>query len=165
MPVGIFNVPLPINFYNRITMPDFQRIVFMSNSSSNLNLSPNDPTGIIHDHTSEAEAIRITRQEDVPELVEFVLALKMRRPISTDMGAALLTHLVMQQRSTDASQIADKMAADNWTALISDGETLPVLAERVLAYLATHDGIGLFNFFVKTFACSNGDVGRSELGS
>lgn len=130
----------------------------MTNTSSNPDFLPNDPAGIIHDHTSEAEAIRITRQEDVPELVEFILALKMRRPISTDMAAKLLTHLVMQQRSTDASEIADRMAADDWTAVLSDGETLQVLAERVLAYLATHEGIALFNFFVKTFACSDGDA-------
>lgn len=129
----------------------------MTSPSLNSNSSQRDPAGTSHDHTSEEEAIRITRQDDVPELVEFILALKMRRPISTDMAAELLTHMVMQQRSADASQIADQMAADKWAAVVSDGETLPILAQRVLDYLATHDGIALFNFFVKTFACSNGE--------
>lgn len=123
----------------------------------NASLSPSDLSGMTHDHTSKAEAIRITRQEDVPELVEFILALKMRRPISIDMAADLLTHMIMQQRTTDAGQIVDQMGADKWAAVISDGETLPVLAERVLAYLATHNGIALFNFFVETLACSDGE--------
>lgn len=125
---------------------------------TNSNFPPDDPGGIISDHTSEAEAIRITQEEDVPELVDFIVALKMHRPISTEMAARLLTHIVMQQRSTEASEIADKMEADNWAAIFSDGETTPILAERVLAYLATNDGIALFNFFVKTFARSDGEI-------
>ena len=125
---------------------------------TNSNFPPDDPGGIISDHTSEAEAVRITQEEDVPELVDFIVALKMRRPISTEMAARLLTHIVMQQRSTEASEIADKMESDNWAAIFSDGETAPILAERVLAYLATNDGIALFNFFVKTFARSDGEI-------
>lgn len=109
-------------------------------------------------HTSEQEAERITQQDDVPELVEFVLVLKMLRPVSTDKAARLLEHLVKQQMTSDSSRIADTMRENGWEADLSDGETLALLADRVLAYLATHEGIALFNFFVKTFAKTSGEM-------
>ncbi len=107
-------------------------------------------------HLSEQEAVRITRQEDVPELVSFVIALQMSRPVSTDMAARLLKHMVKQQKSMDTGVIADQMRQDKWASHLAHGETLILLADRALAYLATHEGIQLFNFFVKTFAETNG---------
>ena len=109
-------------------------------------------------HLSEQEAVRITQQEDVPELVSFIIALKMRTPISTDMAARLLKHMVKQQMSTDAGLIADQMRHDEWEPHLLQGETLILLADRALAYLATPEGIQLFNFFVKTFAETSGDM-------
>lgn len=109
-------------------------------------------------HTSEQEAVRITQQDDVPELVEFVLALKMAKPISTDQAARLLKHLVKHQMASDSTQIADQMRDDGWEPGLSDGETLDVLADRALAYISTHEGIALFNFFVRTFARTSGSM-------
>ena len=109
-------------------------------------------------HTSEQEAVRITHQDDVPELATFVMALKMRTPISTDKAATLLEHMVKQQMNSDSSQVADQMRDDGWEADLSDGETLTVVADDALAYLATHEGIALFNFFVKTFARTSGTM-------
>lgn len=126
----------------------------MNNSKA---LSVGEPSGI-RVHTSEQEAMRITYQEDVPELVEFVLALKLRAPISTDKAARLLERMVKRQMSSDASQIEDQMLDDGWEENLSDGETLTVLADRALAYLATHEGIALFNFFVRTFAGTSGTM-------
>jgi hypothetical protein len=122
------------------------------------NSIPTDRSSKTQGHTSEQEAVRITQQDDVPELVEFILILKMKRPISTDKAARLLKHMVKQQMASDTSQIADQMRDDGWEAGLSAGETLPLLADRVLAYLATHEGIALFNFFVKTFAKTNGEM-------
>ena len=109
-------------------------------------------------HLSEQEAVRITRQEDVPELVSFVIALQMIKPVSTDMAARLLKHLVKLQMSTDAGLIADQMRLDQWESHLAQGESLTLLAQRALTYLATHEGIELFNFFVKTFAETNGEM-------
>lgn len=109
-------------------------------------------------HISEREADRLTQQDDVPELVEFVLALKMRKPISTDKAARLLKHLVKQQMASDTSQIADQMRDDGWEECLSGDETLTLLAERILAYLDTHEGTALFNFFVRTFARTSGEM-------
>lgn len=109
-------------------------------------------------HTSEQEAIRITHEDDVPELSAFVMALKMKTPISTDRAATLLEHMVKQQTSSDSSQLADQMRDDGWEADLSDGETLAVVADDALAYLATHEGIALFNFFVRTFARTSGTM-------
>lgn len=122
--------------------------------------NPVDPTQNAHEepHLSEQEAVRITQQDDVPELVEFVLALKMAEPISTDKAARLLKHLVKEQMSSDAGMIADQMRHDHWDANLSKGETLILLADRALGYLATDAGVALFNFFVKTFAETSGDM-------
>ena len=127
-------------------------------NDSNFNSTLADDSRNTQGHTSEQEAMRITQQADVPELVEFVLVLKMKRPISTDKAARLLKHMVKQQMTSDSSQIADQMRDDGWVADLSEGETLPLLADRVLAYLATHEGIALFNFFVKTFANTSGEM-------
>jgi hypothetical protein len=107
-------------------------------------------------HLSEQEAVRITRQEDIPELVEFILALKMHRPVSTDQAARLFRHMVKQQTASDDCLIADQMRADGWESRLSEGETMTMLAGRVSAYLTSHAGVSLFNFFVKTFANTSG---------
>lgn len=41
---------------------------------------------------------------------------------------------------------------------MSEGETLALLAGRVSAYLASHAGVALFNFFVKTLAGTSGKM-------
>ena len=125
-------------------------------NDSRLDHSTQAPHG--EGHLSEQEAVRITQQEDVPELVSFIIALHMSKPVSTDMAARLLKHMVKQQMSTDAGLIADQMRQDKWTSHLAHGETLLLLADRALAYLATHEGIQLFNFFVKTFAETSGEM-------
>jgi hypothetical protein len=127
-------------------------------NDSNSNSAHVDQSGNSQDRTSEQEAVRITQQDDVPELVEFVLVLKMKRPVSTDKAARLLKHMVKQQMASNSSQIADRMRDDGWETDLSQGETLALLADRVLAYLATHEGIALFNFFVKTFANTSSEM-------
>ena len=119
---------------------------------------PVHPQTTAEGHTSEQEAVRITKQEDVPELVDFILALKMKKPIATDRAARLIKHMVKQQTASDTQLIADQMRADGWQASLSADETLAVLAGRVSAYLATHPGVALFNFFVMTFARTSGTM-------
>ena len=112
----------------------------------------------VQGHISEQEAVRITRQEDVPELVEFIQALQMKRPVSTDQAARLLRHMVKQQTASDDSLIADQIRTDGWEARLSEGETLEILAGRVSTYLASNAGVCLFNFFVQTFAGASGNM-------
>jgi hypothetical protein len=109
-------------------------------------------------HTSEQEAVSITQQDDVPELVEFILALKMEKPVSTDKAARLFQHLTKQQTASNSTLIADQMRTDGWEADLSHGENLALIAERTTAYLATDDGVSLFNFFVMTFARTSGTM-------
>ena len=109
-------------------------------------------------HLSEQEAVRITQEEDVPELVEFILALKMNRPISTEKAARLIKHLVKEQTASDTTLIADQMLADGWEAGLAQGETCAQLANHASAYLATPEGTALFNFFVQTFAKTSGTM-------
>ena len=109
-------------------------------------------------HLSEAQALRITHLEDRPELAVFVLALGMNKPVSTDKIAYLLEHLIKEQMSTDTTTIADQMRNDRWENALSDGETLDAVAQRAQAFLRTHEGIGLFNFFAKIFAKTSGSM-------
>jgi hypothetical protein len=105
---------------------------------------------------SEAEAVRITHLEDRAELAVFVAALGMRKPVSTDKIAFLLEHMLKEQMSADTTAVASQMRSDHWEHHLSDGETLEVVAHRALAFLRTHEGIALFNFFTKIFAKTSG---------
>lgn len=103
-------------------------------------------------HLSDDEALRITHDEDEPQLAAFVSALGMQRPVSTDKVAFLLEHMIKEQMSADTAAIADQMRNDHWEADLTAGETLTEVAHRALSYLRTHEGIRLFNFFAKIFA-------------
>ena len=109
-------------------------------------------------HLSEQEAVRITQQDEVPALTSFVAALEMGAPVSTDKAARLLKHMVKEQMSMDAGLIADQMRHDQWESHLSGDETVIILADRALTFLATQEGVVLFNFFVKTFAGTNGTM-------
>jgi hypothetical protein len=112
----------------------------------------NDPNA----HLSDDEAIQIGHDGREAELAALVSALGMRVPVSTATAALLLEHIIKEQTSGDAQLVAGQMRQDGWENDLSDGEQLNVLAERLLAYLATEDGVKLFNFFVQTFAKTTG---------
>jgi hypothetical protein len=118
-----------------------------------------DQGRVITDHSiSEDEAVRITQTDDLPELIGFVAALKMVKPVSTERAARLIKHIVKQQMISNSVLIADQMRDDGWDTNLSDGESLALVAERASDYFATHAGISLFNFFVKTFAKTTGNM-------
>lgn len=108
--------------------------------------------------TTHSEAVRITHLEERSELAVFVAALGMQKPVSTDKIAFLLEHILTEQMSADTTSIASQMRNDNWENDLSDGETLETVAHRALAFLGTHEGIALFNFFTKTFAKTSGTM-------
>jgi hypothetical protein len=103
-------------------------------------------------HLSNEEARRITHDKFKAELVEFVSALDMTNPVSTDKAATLLEHIIKEQMSADSKLIADQMHLDQWEDALSNGEHLGVLAKRACSFFATDEGIELHNFFVKTLA-------------
>jgi hypothetical protein len=107
-------------------------------------------------HLSDDDAIQITNQECEPKLAGFVSALGMHTPVSTATAALLLEHMIKEQTSGDTALVADQMRQDGWEKSLTDGENLNLLAERALAYLASEDGVKLFNFFVQTFAKTSG---------
>ena len=119
---------------------------------------PGQDPAITKQHISELEAVRITQTTDLPELMAFVVALKMIEPVSTDRAAKLVKHIVKQQMISDSVLIADQMRDDGWEADLTNGETLAVLAERASDYFSTQAGTSLFNFFVMTFAKTTGHM-------
>ena len=109
-------------------------------------------------HISDNAATRITRREGKAELSDFVAALNMVRPVSTDKAAVLLEHVIKESMSANIALIEGQMRADGWEADLSQGETLAVLAERAALFLENPEGIHLFNFFAKTFAKTTGEM-------
>ncbi|MDB5936437.1 MAG: hypothetical protein JWQ01_3781 [Massilia sp.] len=107
---------------------------------------------------SNDEALNITHDEDKPELAAFVSALGMRKPVSTDQAAFLLEHMIKEQMSADTNEIALQMRTDHWENNLSEGESLEEVAHRAFVFLSTPEGDRLFNFFVKTFAKTSGQM-------
>lgn len=101
---------------------------------------------------SNTEAVQTTHQEARRELALFLDALGMQQRVSIDQLAFLLEHLIKEQTASDAAMIRDQMRAEHWEKNLSEGESLIEIAQRAAAYLATAEGIRLFNFFVKIFA-------------
>jgi hypothetical protein len=104
---------------------------------------------------SDAQATRITQKDHAPELAEFVAALELRGTVSSVKAALLLEHMIKESTTADAALIADQMRVDQWEHGLVDGETVELVAERACLFLATGEGIKLFNFFVKVFARTN----------
>ena len=127
-----------------------------------MNQNNNDvPAGYPADcapHLSDAQANRITHKEHQAELAEFVASLNVGGAVSTDKAAFLLEHMIKESMSADSTSIADQMRADQWDRDLGDGETVERVAERVSLFLATEDGIRLFNFFVKVLARTNDEI-------
>jgi len=99
---------------------------------------------------SEAEAI--VRGECQAKLQDFIAALRMQRPVSTDKAAILLKHIVKGQMATDASLIAGQMRLDHWELGLANGDNLAVLAERARDYLDSSEGAALYDFFAQVFS-------------
>jgi hypothetical protein len=113
---------------------------------------------VVQTPISTSQAARATHQDAIPQFDEFIRSLQMARPVSTDKAAELLEHLVKLQMASDDVRIADQMRDDGWEADLLDGESLTVLGERAFAYLATPEGLNLFNLIVKTYAKTIGSM-------
>ena len=113
-------------------------------------------------HLSDTQAIRTTHQQAKVELAQFSAALGMSVPVSTDKLAYLLEHLVKEQTSADSAMIRDQMVRDGWDRDVSGNESIDLIAQRAVAYLASEKGIALFNFFVKIFARTSGKMFMDE---
>jgi hypothetical protein len=109
-------------------------------------------------HLSHKDAKLIARYEAAPELAGFVAALGMQRPVTSNRAARLLEHIIKETLSSTAAQIEIQMRNDHWDKDLSDGETLPVLAQRVQLFLESPPGVELFNFFTKIFARTTGEM-------
>jgi hypothetical protein len=107
---------------------------------------------VIDSGLTESEAETIVRAECQTKLQDFISALRMQRPVSTDKAAILLKHIVTGQMTTDANLIAGQMRLDHWELGLANGDNLAVLAERARDFLDTEVGIALYDFFVQVFA-------------
>ncbi len=103
-------------------------------------------------HLSDEEATRIVHEEVKPALQAFVVALNMTHRITLDRVALLIEQIVKEQRVSAPDLIADLMRLDQWQHALSEGENLPLLAERISLFFHTEQGIALYNFYVKIFA-------------
>jgi hypothetical protein len=109
-------------------------------------------------HLSTGEAQDVTHHQHNPELAAFIAALGMQNSVSTDQAAFLLEHMIKNQMSTDTQALASQMRTDHWENNLSAGESLDDVAQRALAFLGSPEGEKLFNFFVKTFAKTSGQM-------
>jgi hypothetical protein len=109
-------------------------------------------------HLSDQDAKLIARYEGAPELADFVAALNMQRPVTSNKAARLLEHIIKESMSATVALIEGQMRTDHWEKDLSPGETLPGLANRAQLFMETPAGVELFNFFAKTFARTTGEM-------
>jgi hypothetical protein len=107
---------------------------------------------------SDQDAKLIARYEGALELADFVAALNMQRPVTSNQAARLLEHMIKETMSATIALIEGQMRTDHWEKDLSQGETLELLAERAQLFLETPAGVQLFNFFAKTFARTTGEM-------
>jgi hypothetical protein len=109
-------------------------------------------------HISDDTANSITRHECHAELVAFVDALTMQRPVPVEKVAQLLEHSMKDAMTANTSLIEDQMRLDHWDSDLGNGETLDELADRAQRFLETPEGVRLYNFFAKTYAKTTGEI-------
>ena len=109
-------------------------------------------------HISDAAANNITRHECHTELVAFVDALAMQRPVPVEKIAQLLEHSMKDSMTASTNLIEDQMRLDHWEVDLAAGETLDALASRAQRFLETPEGVRLYNFFAKTYAKTTGEM-------
>lgn len=107
---------------------------------------------------SQAQAVDATHVQARAELVQFAAVLELPATVSIDKLATLLEHLVKQQTSADSSMIRDQMVRDGWEHALGGGVSVDTVAVRITTFLASENGIALFNFFVKIFARTTGKI-------
>jgi hypothetical protein len=109
-------------------------------------------------HISDDAANSITRHECHAELVAFVDALTMQRPVPVEKVAQLLEHSMKDAMTSNTSLIEDQMRLDHWDADLGDGETLGELADRAQRFLETPEGVRLYNHFARIYARTTGEI-------
>jgi hypothetical protein len=109
-------------------------------------------------HISDATANNMTRHECHDELLAFVGALTMQRPVSVEKVAQLLEHSMKDAMTATISLIEDQMRLDHWDADLADGETLDELAGRAQRFLETPEGVRLYNHFARIYARTTGEM-------
>jgi hypothetical protein len=109
-------------------------------------------------HLSDQDAALIARYESAPALAEFVAALNMQRPVTSNRAARLLEHIIKETMSATVDLVEGQMRTDHWEKDLAPGETLPEVAARAQAFLETPAGVELFNFFARTFARTTGEM-------
>jgi hypothetical protein len=113
-----------------------------------------DYLDVMDSELTESEAEALAGNECQTRLREFIAALKMQRPISSEKAAILLKHIVKNQMADDANLIAGQMRLDHWELGLANGDNPVVLAERACAYLNSAEGAALYDCFSKIFARS-----------
>ena len=122
------------------------------------NSQNSDNAGAGQAHISDAAANSMTRHECHDELVAFVDALAMERPVQVEKVAQLLEHSMKDSMTATTSLIEDQMRLDHWDADLGDGETLDDLADRAQQFLETAEGVRLYNHFAKIYARTTGEM-------
>lgn len=126
------------------------------------NSQNSDNAGAGQAHISDAAANSMTRHECHDELVAFVDALTMQRPVPVEKIAQLLEHSMKDAMTANISLIEDQMRLDHWDADLGEGESLDDLAGRAQRFLETEEGVRLYNHFAKIYARTTGEMYDQE---
>lgn len=73
-------------------------------------------------------------------------------PVSNDKVALLLEKIILQSLTASSTLIEAHLRSNGWEESLASNETIATVADRIFVFLATEDGIRLYNFFVNILA-------------
>lgn len=107
---------------------------------------------------TEAQAQEHSLDDSDQQLQQFVAALKMAKPVSTELAARLVEDVVKGATSANVDLLEAQMRIDGWDRTLSPGEDLATLAMRANAYLESPEGVEMFNLFTRNVARTTGEI-------
>lgn len=126
----------------------------MNNNGSEHKASHREDLGYpssLDNHLTQQEASCILHTEAREQIHRFVQALQLKTEVSDDDAASLLMNIAKQTLPPGTEEMAVQMRINNWDRCMSEDE-LQLAAKNAQAFLQSHEGIELANFFVKTMA-------------
>lgn len=126
----------------------------MNNNGSEQKASHREDLGYpssLDNHLTQQEVSSILHTEAREQIHRFIQALNLTTPVSDDDAASLLMNIARQTLPPGTEEMAVQMRINNWDRCLSE-EELQQAAKNAQAFLQSHEGIELGNFFVKTMA-------------
>jgi hypothetical protein len=105
----------------------------------------------VDNHLTHEQARQIMLTEGRSKIQLFLDALKLQQAVSIDDGATLLANLVKETLPTHTDAMATRMRECNWDQMLGE-QRLQEAAINAQAFLQTHEGIELSNYFTRVVA-------------